>query len=211
MVILNASDPENAKKMNSIMKNAHHVFILVYMVGCGPCNATRPEWKKMCETLEHKYYSNNDVAILDLDSKFMKEVSGIGDVSGFPTMKYIGNNGKIVESYEDSDIPNKDRISDSFITWIDSKVLNSKTINPSQKLTAYDLSRNLSSTQVNSAKPMIISKSKQLIKIPNKIKSIKIKKRMNRLKNKKNKKSSKLSSRSRNKMTNKNKSRNKRK
>ena len=162
MVILNASDSKNAKKMDSIIKNANHVFILVYMVGCGPCNATRPEWKKMCKSLENKYSSNNDVAILDLDSKFMKEVSVIGDISGFPTMKYIGNNGKIVESYEDSDIPNKERISDSFITWVDSKVLNSKTINPFQnrQFSAYDLSKSLSSEQLNSARPINILHTK---------------------------------------------------
>jgi thiol-disulfide isomerase/thioredoxin len=215
MVILNASDPENAKKMDSIIKNADHVFILVYMVGCGPCNATRPEWKKMSQALKNKYSSNNNIAILDLDSKFMKEVSGIGEISGFPTMKYIGNNGKIVESYEDSDIPNKERISDSFITWIDSKVLNSRTINPSQKLNVYDLSKKLSSKQLNSAKPMIMN-SKLTQPQSNKKKSIKYKKRINRLKNKSSKrksskrKSSKRKSRSKskNKLKSKNNKRN---
>jgi hypothetical protein len=183
MIILNASDPNNAKKINDIIKKIKHVFILVYMVGCGPCNATRPEWKKMCQAIENKYSSNGDVAILDLDSKFMNEVKGIGDVSGFPTMKYISNNGNKIESYEDSNIPNKKRSSDSFINWIDSKVLEPISITSSifnkndHKLSAIDLSKKISSKQRNSAKSMGIENE--------------VKKRKNR----KNKKTKKVKSR----------------
>jgi hypothetical protein len=157
MVILNASDPDTAKKINDIIKNAKHVFILVYMVGCGPCNATRPEWKKMCQALENKYSSNDNVAILDLDSKFMNEVKGIGDINGFPSMKYISNNGNNIELYEDSNIPDKKRTSDSFINWIDSKVLSpilttSSTFKKNKNsFSAIDLSKKLSSKR-NSAK-----------------------------------------------------------
>ena len=35
-----------------------HVFILIYMEGCGPCNATRPEWSKMAHTLQKQYSKN---------------------------------------------------------------------------------------------------------------------------------------------------------
>ena len=31
------------------------VFILIFMEGCGPCNATRPEWKKMENVLNKDY------------------------------------------------------------------------------------------------------------------------------------------------------------
>ena len=192
MIILNASDPDNAKKINDIIKKIKHVFILVYMVGCGPCNATRPEWKKMCQAIENKYSSNGDVAILDLDSKFMNEVKGIGDVSGFPTMKYISNNGNKIESYEDSNIPNKKRSSDSFINWIDSKVLEPISMTSSRfnknesSLSAIDLSKKISSKQKNSAKSMGIENK---IKIKNK----KIKnKKTKRVKSKNNKKSRKI-------------------
>jgi hypothetical protein len=161
MVILNASDPDTAKKINDIIKNTKHVFILVYMVGCGPCNATRPEWKKMCQVLENKYSSNDNVAILDLDSKFMNEVKGIGDINGFPSMKYISNNGNKIELYEDSNIPDKKRTSDSFINWIDSKVLSpilttSSTLKKNKNsFSAFDLSKKLSSKR-NSAKSIEI-------------------------------------------------------
>lgn len=196
MIILNASDPNNAKKMNDIIKNTKHVFILVYMVGCGPCNATRPEWKKMCQIIENKYSSNGNVAILDLDSKFMNEVKGIGDVSGFPTMKYISNNGNKIESYEDSNIPNKKRSSDSFINWIDSKVLEPISMTSSRfnknksSLSAIDLSKKISSKQRNSAKSMSIENEVKKI-INKKIKNKKINKKTKRVKSKNNKKSRK--------------------
>lgn len=148
MVILNASDPKTAKKINDIIKKAKHIFILVYMVGCGPCNATRPEWKKMCQSLENKYSLNDDVAILDLDSEFMNEVEGLGDINGFPTMKYISDNGNMIEAYEDS---NKDRSSNSFIEWIESKVSkkNGGGVSP---MNVNELSELLSYKQLNSTK-----------------------------------------------------------
>jgi hypothetical protein len=199
MIILNASDPNNAKKINDIIKNTKHVFILVYMVGCGPCNATRPEWKKMCQTMENKYSSNGNVAILDLDSKFMNEVKGIGDISGFPTMKYISNNENKIESYEDSNIPDKKRSSESFINWIDSKVLEpisitSSRFNNKNTSSVLDLSKKISSKQRHSAKSMGIE---------NKIKKIKNKK------NKKNKKTKRVKSSRNNKKSRKTKIKNK--
>lgn len=174
MVILNASDPDSAKKMNDIIKNAKHVFILVYMVGCGPCNATRPEWKKMCQSLENKYSSNNDVAILDLDSKFMNEVNSIGEVQGFPTMKYISDRGNAMESFEDSNIPDKQRSSSSFVDWIESKILPNKSSKSSKssksKMTVNDLSRLISSKQPHSSKTYEnITKNKSKLKTKSKM------------------------------------------
>jgi hypothetical protein len=192
MVILNASDPDSAKKINDIIKNTKHVFILVYMVGCGPCNATRPEWKKMSQLLENKYLSSDDVAILDLDSKFMNEVKGVGDISGFPTMKYISNNGNTIESYEDSNIPNKKRTYDSFVNWIDSKVLtpilSTSSILNKNSFNVNDLSKKISSKQRNSAKS-VIDKRKN--------------KKTKRVKSKNNKKSHKMKRKNKNKNKNK--------
>jgi hypothetical protein len=43
-------------------------------------------------------------------------------------MKYITNKGHTIENYEDSSIKNKDRSADSFINWVESKVLNGKIV-----------------------------------------------------------------------------------
>ena len=120
---------KNGSKKNIVddmIKGKKHVFILIYMEGCGPCNATRPEWSKMAHTLQKQYSKNKDVVIIDINKDLLSSIKGIGSIDGFPTMKYISNKGHTVENYEDSSIKNKDRSADSFINWVESKVLNGK-------------------------------------------------------------------------------------
>ncbi len=185
MVILNASDPKTAKQINDIIKKSKHVFILVYMVGCGPCDATRPEWKKMCESLKKQYSSNDDVAILDLDSNFMNDVEGLGDVNGFPTIKYISNNGNVIESYDE------DRNSDAFIKWIESKVSKKTGGGNLSSMNVNELSEILSSKQLNSAKTINSENKTKRTNKTKKIKKIKRIKRTKRTKMNSNKRKSK--------------------
>jgi len=98
------------------------------MDGCGPCNATRPEWSKMTHTLKSQYSNNKDIVIIDLNKDLLPQVKGVGSVEGFPTMKYITDQGDTVESYEASSVKNKDRSADSFINWVESKVLKGKIV-----------------------------------------------------------------------------------
>jgi hypothetical protein len=123
-----ATGQGNKDHVDELIKNKKHVFILVYMEGCGPCNATRPEWAKMCSALKDQYASNKDVAIIDMNKDNLSSVKHLGSVEGFPTMKYITNNGNTIEAYEDSSIKNKDRSSDSFVNWIESKILEGKMV-----------------------------------------------------------------------------------
>ena len=117
--------------VDDLIKQKKHVFIIIYMEGCGPCNATRPEWSKMAHTLQKQYANNKDIVIIDLNKDLLPFVKNVGNVSGFPTMKYITNKGHSVESYEDSGIKNKDRSADSFINWVESKILKDKMISES--------------------------------------------------------------------------------
>jgi thiol-disulfide isomerase/thioredoxin len=122
---------KNGSKKNVIddmIRGKKHVFILIYMEGCGPCNAARPEWSKMAHTLQKQYSKNKDIVIIDINKDLLSSIKGIGSINGFPTMKYITNKGNTVENYEDSSIKNKDRSSDSFINWVESKVLNGKIV-----------------------------------------------------------------------------------
>ena len=100
-----------------------HIFILIYMDGCGPCNAVRPEWKKI-ENVLKDYTKREDVIIIDIDKDLLSSMSSISSPNSFPTMRYITNDGKIVENYEDSNIQTKDRSIDSFVKWIESKSKN---------------------------------------------------------------------------------------
>ena len=128
-------DKNNANKFLGKNKNSistleryiqkDHVFILIYMEGCGPCNAVRPEWEKLKNVLK-KYGNNDTIVIIDIDKDVVDKIDYLHKPSSFPTMKYITNKGKDTENYEDSNIPNKDRTIDSLVEWIDSKTKNDK-------------------------------------------------------------------------------------
>jgi thiol-disulfide isomerase/thioredoxin len=107
---------EGIEEINKYMEEGKQVFILIFMHGCGPCNATRPEWNKIKPKLEKKYSNNNNIIVVDVNKDFMDKIKYIGDIDGFPTMKYITNKGNQVENFDDG------RTVDSFIKWIESKI-----------------------------------------------------------------------------------------
>jgi thiol-disulfide isomerase/thioredoxin len=114
---------KNTKKFNKYVAQGKHIFVLFYLEGCGPCNATRPEWKKIKNVLDMKYKNNNNVVIADVDQALMREIKYLTtEPKGFPTMLYISGKGSVNENYEDCNIGRKDRTVDSFIEWIESKV-----------------------------------------------------------------------------------------
>jgi hypothetical protein len=94
-------------------------FILIFMEGCGPCNATRPEWKKMKNVLNKDFLNSDDIIIASIDHNLAEDLKNLTTKpTGFPTMRFITNSGKEVENYEDSKIDNKDRTIDSFVEWV---------------------------------------------------------------------------------------------
>jgi thiol-disulfide isomerase/thioredoxin len=115
---INKND-SNIHKLNNIISNKKNkVFILFYMEGCGPCNATRPEWKKL-ENVLSKYKNQKNVFVIDIDSESADKLKGIEQPSAFPSMKFISDGGKNVENFEESKIENKERTVDSFVDWIE--------------------------------------------------------------------------------------------
>jgi len=113
------------KMLNYSIKSGKHVFLLIYMEGCGPCNATRPEWKKVENVLNEKYKNKyNDIVVVDIDHMLLKYVTLPLNPAGFPSMKYISQKGKYVQEYENADIKNKNRQVDSFIEWIEKLIIN---------------------------------------------------------------------------------------
>jgi hypothetical protein len=97
-------------------------FILIFMEGCGPCNATRPEWKKMTNVLNKDYLKRNDIVIASVDHQLAEGLKHLkSKPASFPTMRFVTNSGEEVENYEDSNISNKDRTIDSFVEWVKHK------------------------------------------------------------------------------------------
>jgi len=109
-------------RLNKFIHTNKNVFALIYMEGCGPCNATRPEWAKLKNVLK-KYENDDNIIIVDIDKDFLNRVKYIKTQPvGFPTIRYITNRGNTVEDYEDSKIDTKDRTVDSFVDWINYKI-----------------------------------------------------------------------------------------
>jgi thiol-disulfide isomerase/thioredoxin len=116
--------------VDDIIKNKQNVFVLVWMEGCGPCNATKPEWFKLESALKNNHSSNKDLVILDVNQEMLPNIKNLGNIEGFPTMKYFAGKGKRIENYEDSSIRKKDRTIDSFINWIENNVMEVKSTTP---------------------------------------------------------------------------------
>ena len=136
MIVLHIETEKDAFMVDKLINQGSDVFILVYMKGCGPCNATRPEWEKLESTLKSQYSKNNKLVIIDINKDFIDKVKQIGSIDGFPTMKYISNYGKKVEPYENSSISRKDRSLDSFVNWIETNINTVKSVTPNSS--AYD-------------------------------------------------------------------------
>lgn len=104
--------------LNDMIHNNNKVFILYYMEGCGPCNATRPEWDKIKNVLK-QFANDNSVAIVDIDQILSSKIHKLKPPNSFPTIRLVTNGGDKVENYEDNTgIKIKDRTIDSFVNWI---------------------------------------------------------------------------------------------
>lgn len=116
--------------IDDLIKNKNNVFILIWMEGCGPCNATKPEWFKLESALQNNNHADDDLVIVDINQQMLPGIKNLGNIEGFPTMKYFSKKGKQVENYEDSSIRDKDRSIDSFINWIESNITEVKSTSP---------------------------------------------------------------------------------
>lgn len=107
-------------KLNKYLSNKDaKIFILFYMEGCGPCNETRPEWSKLKNVLSNDILKSNDIIIVSIDKDLYNKLKHVGkEPMSFPTIRFMTNAGEKIQTYEDSEIHNKDRKIDSFVEWI---------------------------------------------------------------------------------------------
>jgi hypothetical protein len=107
-------------------KKDNKIFLLIFMEGCGPCAATRPEWAKLKNVLPDDFLNRDDIVVASIDHELCEQLKNLkSKPPSFPTMRFITGGGDEVENYEDSNIENKDRTVDSFVEWI--KLKSSKT------------------------------------------------------------------------------------
>jgi thiol-disulfide isomerase/thioredoxin len=157
MIILHI-DPttKNTKLFNQHVEDGKQIFVIFYLEGCGPCNATRPEWKKIENVLKDKYKNNDNIVIADVDQELLTEIKYLTtQPKGFPTIRYIADKGKTSEDYEDSSDLNddeKDRKVDSFVKWINSKIKKQNGGQRRKKTKKRKTNRNKTKTNKNKRK-----------------------------------------------------------
>lgn len=135
--------------LNDGHKKNHHCFVLIYLVGCGPCNMTKPEWKKVANSFD---YRNEDKGIVmaHIDQNNLDQIRptvGNYPISGYPTMLHVHGN-KIIP-YEESHIKNKNRSAESFREWINHYVNMSGVGNNKQESKMEKLHRPLLSMSIS--------------------------------------------------------------
>jgi thiol-disulfide isomerase/thioredoxin len=125
---IDPTNKKNTKKFNKYLKEGKNVFVLFYLEGCGPCNATRPEWKKLENVFADNYHQN--IVIADIDQSVMDELENVEvQPKGFPSMYHICKKKGICNDYEDEDLSKKDRTIDSFVEWIENHIKKSSREN----------------------------------------------------------------------------------
>jgi hypothetical protein len=131
--ITDLNSEENKKNMEIFKEHigsGKQGFLFLYMDGCGPCNMTKESWKDINKHVKKQNLSNNNVIVAEINKDLFNEMKNIGtDPMGFPTLRYINKNGKIIEEYESSRTPQ------AFAAWIESKLPKTPLhINHSKKL-----------------------------------------------------------------------------
>jgi hypothetical protein len=118
-ILPNNTDHEfKIESLNNDISSGKHVFLFLFMDGCGPCNQTKPQWKNIKKHFKH--HDNSDIVVATINQLLFKKLNKSGNEPiGYPCLRYIKHPS--VEEYEDSEISDKDRSTDSFIEWIKSK------------------------------------------------------------------------------------------
>ena len=110
----NKTNKTPIEELNYAIAHDKNIFLLIYMEGCGPCIATRPEWSKIKNVMNNLKKDNN-IFIVDIDMGLIDKIK-VTPPKGFPTLRYV--KGKTEEDFEDSTVKNKDRELDAFVEWI---------------------------------------------------------------------------------------------
>jgi hypothetical protein len=125
------NNSELSNKINEIkssIKNQTPIFMLLHSENCGHCIKMLPNWRQLKHSDEIKEKRNHPFLIVDIEHKMIEKLKDeelnedlkLDNIVGYPTIIQI-HKGKI-EPYEESDISLKDRSTDSFIEWIESKL-----------------------------------------------------------------------------------------
>lgn len=129
-------DKNDGEKIDVLKKHLeadanNKLFLLYFMDGCGACQETYPEWKKLKEALKNEKNNINtkDIMVASLNQVLADRFTIGKSPSAFPTIRFITHKGKTIDHYEDPPYTKDghtpawtpDRGIDSFVDWIQYK------------------------------------------------------------------------------------------
>ena len=133
---INEDSDDLIKKFNKNVDDGKHIFLFLFLDGCGPCIDTKEKWKDVLDEdiilNNTKYSDNNDIVLAQINQELFEKLENVGlkPSKGFPCLRYIkkgkGNGKSFVQDYEDSGISPNERSPHAFAKWIISKVDNEK-------------------------------------------------------------------------------------
>lgn len=108
--------PEDCDEFKELLKDKNkHIFMFMYLVGCGPCGVAKPEWDKLKGTsLLSKYNDNDNVVLACVDENIRPklEIPMFKSIETFPYIKYLKNGTLDEDEYK------KERSEEAFSEWI---------------------------------------------------------------------------------------------
>ncbi len=130
----------------AVLEQHRHVFLCIYMHGCGACEATMPQWNRMARELlprspwfrQHK----KDIFVASLNEALLPHLPWIDadSVHGYPTIVHFrpsstGRQGTIRiqprDEYDQSPQANNARTAESLLAWIQAHTPSSHSSSPS--------------------------------------------------------------------------------
>ena len=115
---------EDLNTLNKHISDGKNAFILVYSDICGYCVEILPKWKKIEQVLSTQYKNTDSIIVASVNVELSNHIPYFGKFQGVPSMKYIYDNGKKTETYEESAVEDKNRETSSFVNWIEIKLDN---------------------------------------------------------------------------------------
>ena len=74
----NKGDKNLVEKLDELMgKKNNKIFILIFMEGCRPCAATRPEWAKLKNVLPEDFLNRDDIVVASIDHELCEKLKNL--------------------------------------------------------------------------------------------------------------------------------------
>jgi thiol-disulfide isomerase/thioredoxin len=111
-------DETKIQNVNDHIDKGHHAYIFVFMDGCGPCDSTKPNWRKFAKDYKSENANTEkNIMIVRINKDLFGNLKGAGgEPGGFPTLRHISN--KNSSEYEKQMGDKADRSSESFNNWV---------------------------------------------------------------------------------------------